>query len=58
MNNLQVFTVADSAFSDCFGFTDAEVRDLMDYYGLTGSYESAKEWYDGYRFGEGEVYCP
>ncbi len=58
MNNLQVFTVADSAFSDCFGFTDAEVRDLMDYYDLTGSYESAKEWYDGYRFGEKEIYCP
>ncbi len=58
MNNLQVFTVADSAFSDCFGFTDAEVRDLMDYYGLTGSYESAKEWYDGYRFGEEAIYCP
>ena len=58
MNNLQVFTVADSAFSDCFGFTDAEVRDLMDYYDLTDSYESAKEWYDGYRFGEEEIYCP
>ena len=58
MNNLQVFTVADSAFSDCFGFTDAEVRNLMDYYGLTEAYESAKEWYDGYRFGEEEIYCP
>ena len=58
MNNLQVFTVTDSAFSDCFGFTDAEVRDIMDYYDLTGFYESAREWYDGYRFGEEPIYCP
>ncbi len=58
MNNLKVFTVSDSAFAECFGFTDIEVHDMLDYYGLADSYGSAKEWYDGYRFGRAEMYCP
>ena len=58
MNNLRVRTISDSRFDACFGFTDAEVRELLDYYGFSDAYGAVKEWYDGYRFGEAEIYCP
>ncbi len=58
MNNLKVFSIMDTSFDEYFGFTDTEVRELMDYYELTDSYSQAKEWYNGYRFGESDVYCP
>ncbi len=58
LNNLKVFSIADAGFDEYFGFTDAEVRELMEYYGLTDSYEQAKDWYNGYRFGRSDVYCP
>ena len=41
-----------------FGFTDTEVKGMLEYYGLSGHYAEVKEWYDGYRFGNVEVYCP
>lgn len=58
MNNLSVMTVADEDFADCFGFTDGEVREMLKYYSLSGCYGTARDWYDGYRFGSVEVYCP
>ncbi len=58
MNNLCVMTVSDEEFSDCFGFTDREVRELLGYYGLEERYDAVRDWYDGYRFGSTEVYCP
>lgn len=58
LNNFKVMGISDSRFSRYFGFTDSEVTDMLEYYGLTGKYTLFKEWYDGYRFGNTEVYCP
>ncbi|XCP85612.1 AAA family ATPase [Roseburia hominis] len=58
MNNLKVLSVADVRFDKYFGFMDWEVREILKYYGLTEAYTSVKEWYDGYRFGNVDVYCP
>lgn len=58
LNNLRVLTVADVRFAEHFGFTDDEVKELLKYYGLSEYYGAVKEWYDGYRFGNVEVYCP
>ena len=58
LNNLRVLSIADVEFDEHFGFTDGEVRTLLDYYGLSGSYDAVKEWYDGYQFGDVGVYCP
>ncbi len=58
LNNLKVRSVTDVRFDEYFGFTDPEVRMLFNYYGFTDSYDTAKKWYDGYRFGNVEVYCP
>ena len=56
--NLRVLTVSDPRFSEYFGFTDEEVREALNYYGLFDAYGAVKEWYDGYRFGSAEMYCP
>ena len=56
LNNFKVYT--DKSFDETFGFTDAEVRELLRYYGQEKYYETVKEWYDGYRFGNVDVYCP
>ncbi len=58
LNNLKVLTVADECFDEYFGFTDKEVRELLEYYGVMDHYEVVKRWYDGYQFGNVEVYCP
>ena len=58
LNNFTTFTITDVDFDEFFGFTDQEVRDLLAYYECTDKYQSIKEWYDGYRFGNVEVYCP
>ena len=58
LNNFTTFTIADVDFDEYFGFTDQEVRDLLTYYECTDKYGSIKEWYDGYRFGNVDVYCP
>lgn len=58
LNNLKVLSITDVRFDEFFGFTDREVRELLAYYGLSGQYPVIKEWYDGYRFGRQEVYCP
>lgn len=58
LNNLKVFSITDTRFSEQFGFTSKEVRALLEYYGLENRFGSVREWYDGYRFGNTEIYCP
>ncbi|MCC8103247.1 MAG: ATP-binding protein [Clostridiales bacterium] len=58
MNNFSVNGITDVAYDDCFGFTDADVRAILQTYDLTACYDAVKEWYDGYRFGNQHIYCP
>lgn len=58
LNNFKVYPITNAAFEEYFGFTDAEVKTLLQYYGLEADYRVVKAWYDGYRFGSTEVYCP
>ena len=58
LNNLKLLSVTNVRFDEYFGFTDEEVRELLRYYGREDRYEAMREWYDGYRFGNVEVYCP
>ena len=58
LNNIKVLSVTDVRFDEYFGFTDSDVRELLDYYGLSRHYETIREWYDGYHFGDIDVYCP
>lgn len=58
LNNFKVLSVADSRYDEHFGFTDAEVKQLLQDYCLEGHLKETKEWYDGYRFGQIDVYCP
>ena len=58
LNNMKVLSVTDVRFDEYFGFMDAEVQEMLKYYGLSDHYDTIKEWYDGYRFGKTEVYCP
>lgn len=58
LNNLQVHTITDSRYSAYFGFTEAEVQALLQFYGLLDYKDAVREWYDGYRFGDLSVYCP
>ena len=58
LNNFKVYYITDKSFDETFGFTDAEVKELLRYYGQEKYYETVKEWYDGYRFGNVDVYCP
>ncbi|MDE5698956.1 MAG: ATP-binding protein [Lachnospiraceae bacterium] len=58
LNNFNVYTVKDVRYKEYFGFTDAEVRQMLEYYGFTDQYDAIKEWYDGYLFGNLGIYCP
>ncbi len=58
LNNLRVLSVADAECDEYFGFTDTQVRELLEYYGCSGHFDAVKEWYDGYQFGNTQVYCP
>ncbi|MDE6940568.1 MAG: ATP-binding protein [Lachnospiraceae bacterium] len=58
LNNFNVFTIKDAMYNEYFGFTDTEVRELLGFYGWMDRYDVIKEWYDGYRFGGLEIYCP
>lgn len=58
LNNINVYSIADIRYEEYFGFTDAEVRTLLEYYQLTEHFEVIREWYDGYQFGSISVYCP
>lgn len=57
-NNPKMLTIMDVQFDEYFGFTDYEIREILDYYDLGDAYKVIKEWYDGYRFGNRDVYCP
>ncbi len=58
LNNLNVMTISDPYFCDCFGFTEDEVIEILHYYDLDGFQEIIRDWYDGYKFGNASVYCP
>ena len=58
LNNLNVMTMSDPYFCDSFGFTDDEVRELLDYYGLGNFHDTVRDWYEENRFGDISVYCP
>lgn len=58
LNNFKVLSITDARFDEHFGFTDDEVKDLLAAYHLETHFQETKEWYDGYRFGDADVYCP
>lgn len=58
LNNFKVMSVADARFDEYFGFTDEDVRQLLAAYQMDGYFDEITEWYDGYRFGAVDVYCP
>lgn len=58
LNNFKVLSILDSRFDEQFGFTDQEVQKILNDYELSSHFEETKEWYDGYRFGNADIYCP
>ncbi len=58
LNNFKIYTVKDVLYNEYFGFTDTEIREMLAYYDKMDRYGMIKEWYDGYRFGDLEIYCP
>ena len=58
LNNLKVHSISDVKYDEYFGFTDQEVGEMLTCYGLENHHAETREWYDGYRFGEQNVYCP
>jgi len=58
LNNLKVHTITDSIFSECFGFTENEVKKIAEDFQIQDKFDEMKEWYDGYLFGETEIYNP
>ncbi len=58
LNNTNIFSIIDEDCDSYFGFTDYEVRELLEYYDLSDKYDVLKAWYNGYRFGDADVYCP
>ena len=58
LNNLKVHTVSDVRYDEFFGFTDSDVDELLQFYGLSAYKNMFQDWYDGYRFGDVDVYCP
>ena len=58
LNNLKIHTVSDTRYDEYFGFTDEDVDELLDFYGLTAYKDVVRKWYDGYIFGKINVYCP
>ena len=58
LNNPKVHTISDLRYDEYFGFTDADVDELLEFYGLSSYKDTIRDWYDGYRFGDTDVYCP
>ncbi len=58
LNNLKVHTISDVRYDEYFGFTNAEVDELLEFYGLSAYKDTIRDWYDGYCFGDTDVYCP
>ncbi len=58
LNNLKVHTISDARYDEFFGFTNSDVDEMLAFYGLTSYKDVIRDWYDGYRFGDTDVYCP
>lgn len=58
LNNLKVHTISDVRYDEFFGFTDADVDEILEFYGLSSHKDVVRDWYDGFRFGSADVYCP
>lgn len=58
LNNFNIFSITDQYFDEYFGFTDKEVKEIVQYYKVPEAFEQTKKWYDGYRFGNTDIYCP
>ncbi len=58
LNNFKIRSISDEQCAEYFGFTDGEVREMLRYYGVEDRFPDMKEWYDGYHFGDVDVYCP
>lgn len=58
LNNFKILSITDTRFDEQFGFTDTEVRTLLSDYQMKDRFAEVKEWYDGYHFGNADVYCP
>lgn len=58
LNNFKILSITDSRFDEQFGFTDDEIRKLLTFYQVENRFDETKEWYDGYHFGNVDVYCP
>ena len=58
LNNLKVHTISDVRYDEYFGFTNEDVDELLEFYGLSSCKDMIRNWYDGYRFGDTDVYCP
>lgn len=58
LNNFNVMSITNNRFETCFGFSEGEVASMLKYYGLSDKHTLIKKWYDGYRFGNTDVYCP
>lgn len=58
LNNFSVYTIKDVQYNEYFGFTDAEIRQMLKYYGFMEKYDAIREWYDGYHFNSLDIFCP
>ena len=58
LNNFEVVSIMDSMYDECFGFTDKDVQEILKYFNLSEHYADIREWYDGYHFGNTDIYCP
>ena len=58
LNNPKVHTISDVRYDEYFGFTNADVDELLEFYGVSAYKDTIRDWYDGYRFGDTDVYCP
>ena len=58
LNNFRIVSITDTRFDEQFGFTEKEVQQMLSYYGLEEHIDEIREWYDGYHFGNTDVYCP
>ncbi len=58
LNKFKVLSITDTRFDEQFGFTEDEVKEILKYYSLEDKFSELKKWYDGYRFGNAEIYCP
>lgn len=58
LNNLKVHTITDTRYDEYFGFTEKDVEEILEFYGLSAHKEVMRDWYDGYQFGRVSIYCP